>query len=249
MIRSCLAARGASMVALAVLLASPARASEIPAGYRQLVARYAQQHGVPERLIHRIIMRESRYNPGVISKGNYGLMQIRLGTARGMGYRGGAQGLLDPDVNMRHAVPYLANAYRVAHGNEDLAVRYYAGGYYYAAKRQGLLDKMRNASSSPAAASRAPGKVQAQGKGQEQGEGGAQVGASAGASAVAPSGVLEKTQRSARPAARKVAARRAGPSDASPVPPARPADIDPPQASPEAPASPPAPPSPDIVRD
>ena len=36
------------------------------------------------------------------------------------------------------AVKYLAGAYRAANGDHDRAVHYYAGGYYYAAKRQRL---------------------------------------------------------------------------------------------------------------
>jgi soluble lytic murein transglycosylase-like protein len=67
-------------------------------------------------------------------------MQIKLATARGMGYRGNATGLLDADTNMTYAVRYLANAYKVAGGNSDRAVALYAGGYYYAAKRKGVLD-------------------------------------------------------------------------------------------------------------
>jgi hypothetical protein len=57
-------------------------------------------------------------------------MQIRLGTARGMGYRGTAEGLLDPDTNMTYAVKYLAGAYRVAGCQEDRAISYYQRGYY-----------------------------------------------------------------------------------------------------------------------
>ncbi|MDO8878797.1 MAG: lytic transglycosylase domain-containing protein [Pseudolabrys sp.] len=102
-----------------------------------LVARHAAAHNVPESLVRRVIHRESRGNPRAISKGNYGLMQIRLGTARAMGYRGTVAGLLDADTNMTYAVKYLAGAYQVAGGNHDRAVRYYAAGYYYAAKRQG----------------------------------------------------------------------------------------------------------------
>jgi soluble lytic murein transglycosylase-like protein len=93
---------------------------------------------VPEELVRRVIRRESRGNPRAISKGNYGLMQIRLGTARAMGYRGGVAGLLDADTNMTYAVKYLAGAYQAAGGNHDRAVRYYAAGYYYVAKRKGL---------------------------------------------------------------------------------------------------------------
>ncbi len=103
-----------------------------------LIARHAAANNLPEDLVRRVIRRESRGNPRAISKGNYGLMQIRLGTARAMGYRGGIEGLLDADTNMTYAVKYLAGAYQVAGGNSDRAVHYYAAGYYYAAKRQGL---------------------------------------------------------------------------------------------------------------
>jgi soluble lytic murein transglycosylase-like protein len=103
-----------------------------------LIARHAAANDLPEALLRRVIKRESGGNPRVISKGNYGLMQIRLGTARAMGYRGTAAGLLDADTNMTYAVKYLAGAYRAAGGNHDRAVHYYAAGYYYAAKRQGL---------------------------------------------------------------------------------------------------------------
>ncbi len=102
------------------------------------VAHHAAANGLPDALVHRVIMRESRYNPRVVSKGNYGLMQIRLGTARAMGYTGSAAGLLDPDVNMTYAMRYLAGAYRAAGGNHDRAVSNYARGYYYQAKAQGF---------------------------------------------------------------------------------------------------------------
>ena len=108
-----------------------------------LITRYAAANNVPESLVRRVIHRESRGNPRAVSKGNYGLMQIRLATARQMGYRGDARGLLDAETNMRYAVKYLAGAYQVAGGNHDRAVHYYAAGYYYAAKRKGLLDRSK----------------------------------------------------------------------------------------------------------
>ena len=101
-----------------------------------LITRHAAANNVPEALVRRVIKRESGGNPREVSKGNYGLMQIKLGTARAMGYRGSAAGLLDPDTNMTYAVKYLAGAYRVAGGNPDRAVHYYAAGYYFAAKRK-----------------------------------------------------------------------------------------------------------------
>lgn len=118
-----------------------------PEGYDAFIAEQAKKHGVPERLIHRVVKRESGYNPRVVSKACYGLMQIKQNTARSMGYKGDARGLLDPYVNMTYAIPYLANAYRVAGGNEDRAVALYAAGFYYNAKRQGLLEDMRTADS------------------------------------------------------------------------------------------------------
>lgn len=106
--------------------------------FAEMVARHAAANGVPASLVHRVIMRESRYNPRAVSKGNYGMMQIRLGTARAMGYTGTASGLLDPEVNMTYAVKYLAGAYQAAGGSEGGAVANYARGYYHQAKRQNL---------------------------------------------------------------------------------------------------------------
>jgi soluble lytic murein transglycosylase-like protein len=109
-----------------------------------LIARHASANNLPEAMVRRIIKRESGGRAHVISKGNYGIMQIRFGTARAMGYRGTAAGLLDADTNMTYAVKYLAGAYRVAGGNPDRTVHYYAAGYYYAAKGKGMFDKSGN---------------------------------------------------------------------------------------------------------
>jgi len=103
-----------------------------------LIARHAAANNLPEDLVRRVIRRESGGNPRVVSAGNYGLMQIKLPTARAMGYTGTAAGLLDADTNMTYAVKYLAGAYRAANGNSNQAVHYYAVGYYYAAKRKGM---------------------------------------------------------------------------------------------------------------
>ncbi len=104
-----------------------------------LIAKHAQANAVPEPLVRRVIVRESRYNPHLIGKGGaMGLMQIKHATARAMGYAGPASGLLDPDINLTYAVRYLAGAYRAADGDADRAVSYYARGYYYVAKHKGM---------------------------------------------------------------------------------------------------------------
>ena len=121
-----------------------------------LIARHAAANNLPEDLLRRVVKRESGGNPRVIYKGNYGLMQIKLATARSMGYRGTAAGLLDADTNMTYAVKYLAGAYHVADGNANRAVHYYAAGYYYAAKGKGRFaqadDTVFNASTAGGAA-------------------------------------------------------------------------------------------------
>ena len=94
---------------------------------------------VPEALVHRVIVRESRYQPALVGRGGtIGLMQIKLATARGLGYTGDAEGLRDPDTNLTYGVKYLAGAYRAANGDHDRAMHYYAAGYYLVAKRQRL---------------------------------------------------------------------------------------------------------------
>ena len=105
--------------------------------YDALVAKHAAANAVPEALVHRVIVRESRYQPGLVGRGGtIGLMQIKLATARGLGYTGDAAGLRDPDTNLTYGIKYLAGAYRAANGDHARAMHYYASGYYYAAKRQ-----------------------------------------------------------------------------------------------------------------
>src|SRR5580704_13637155 len=143
-------------LALAVL-ALPAIAQAQRAEYNALVATHAKANLVPEALVHRVIMRESRYQPDLVGRGGtIGLMQIKLATARSLGYTGDADGLRDPDTNLTYAVKYLAGAYRAANGDHDRAVHYYAAGYYEVAKQQ-RLERLRVKPAGPVLAS-APSK-------------------------------------------------------------------------------------------
>lgn len=106
-----------------------------------LITKYAAIYELPEALLHRVIKRESRYNPKAYNSGNYGLMQIRYNTAKGMGYQGTADGLFDAETNLKYGAKYLRGALMVADNQHDGAVRLYASGYYYTAKRKGLLEE------------------------------------------------------------------------------------------------------------
>ena len=117
-----------------------------------MIARHAQMNGLPEALVHRVVIRESGYNAHVVGAGGaIGLMQIKYSTAREMGYGGTAAGLLDPETNLTYAVRYLAGAYRVAGGNADRAVANYAHGYRDTTEREGGAPYRRVASSETSA--------------------------------------------------------------------------------------------------
>ncbi|WLR98171.1 lytic transglycosylase domain-containing protein [Shinella sumterensis] len=106
-----------------------------------IITKYATLYGIPESLLHRVVRRESTYNPRAYNRGHYGLMQIKYATARSMGYEGPAEGLFDAETNIKYAGKYLRGAWLVADDKNDGAVRLYAAGYYYHAKRKGLLDE------------------------------------------------------------------------------------------------------------
>ncbi|MDN5568415.1 MAG: lytic transglycosylase domain-containing protein [Paracoccus sp. (in: a-proteobacteria)] len=108
---------------------------------RQRINFWSRHYGVPSALVQRVILRESHHRPGARNGPYYGLMQIVPQTARTMGYRGSDAGLLDADTNLRYGVKYLRGAWMVADGDPDEAVGWYARGYYYEAKRKGLLKK------------------------------------------------------------------------------------------------------------
>ena len=125
------------LAAIAAMVLSPEANAQSRAQYESMVATHASANNVPEALVHRVIVRESKYHPHLVGRGGtIGLMQIKLPTARGLGYTGDAAGLRDPNTNLAWGTKYLAGAYRAANGDHSRAVRYYASGYYYAAKRQ-----------------------------------------------------------------------------------------------------------------
>ena len=107
----------------------------------RLVDKYARLYDMPASLIHRVIQRESDYNAAARHGPYYGLMQIMPQTARTMGYRGTPAGLLDAETNLKYAGKYLRGAWLVSRGNYDRAHMWYRRGYYYEAKRMGLLEE------------------------------------------------------------------------------------------------------------
>lgn len=129
------------MAILLGLWAPPVQAAESAPDIEVLIAATAAEYKLPPTLLHKIIKRESNYNPAAAFRGHWGLMQIKFATAKSMGYRGDPKGLLDPATNLKYGGKYLAGAYLVAGGNAERAARLYRSGYYYEAKRKGLLEE------------------------------------------------------------------------------------------------------------
>jgi soluble lytic murein transglycosylase-like protein len=120
--------------------ATPLYPNETPELRRHIVAA-AEENEVPVSLVQRVVIRESTHRPGARNGPYYGLMQILPATARSMGFQGSPTDLLDAETNLKYAVRYLRGAWLVSDGDEQEAVQWYARGYYYEAKRKGLLDE------------------------------------------------------------------------------------------------------------
>lgn len=118
--------------------ATPLHPGETPQ-VRMLVNKWADHYDVPRSLVHRVIQRESDYRADARNGPYYGMMQILPETARGVGFQGPAQALLEADTNLQWAVKYLRGAWLLSGGDEAEAVRLYARGYYYEARNRCML--------------------------------------------------------------------------------------------------------------
>ena len=107
----------------------------------KLIEKYSALYEVPVELVRHVVNRESTFNPRAYNHGHWGLMQIKHQTARGMGYDGPANGLFDAETNLKYAVKYLRGAWLVAGRDQKRADWLYQTGYYYEAKRKGLLEE------------------------------------------------------------------------------------------------------------
>jgi soluble lytic murein transglycosylase-like protein len=82
--------------------------------YDSLIAKHAKTYGVPVGLAKAVVRIESNYRPNARGKaGEIGLMQVKLSTARGLGYTGSAKGLYNPDTNLRYGMKYLGMAHKL----------------------------------------------------------------------------------------------------------------------------------------
>jgi soluble lytic murein transglycosylase-like protein len=98
--------------------------------YDSLIKTYASANNVPLSIAHAVVHVESNYKPNMRgSAGEIGLMQVKLQTARGMGYRGTAKGLYEPATNIRYGMMYLGQARKLAGGDLCGTILKYNGGH------------------------------------------------------------------------------------------------------------------------
>jgi len=86
--------------------------------FQPIIDSAALRYGVPVSWIQAVIMTESSGNPTAyraepqINDASYGLMQLLMKTARGLGYTGDQNGLFDPATNIDLGARLLADLRR-----------------------------------------------------------------------------------------------------------------------------------------
>jgi soluble lytic murein transglycosylase-like protein len=96
--------------------------------YRAAIERHALENAIPAALANAIIRIESNFNAYIVHAGNYGLTQIKLATARSLGFDGSPSALLDPDTNLHFGLKYLGSAYQQAQGDLCVTIMKYQSG-------------------------------------------------------------------------------------------------------------------------
>lgn len=98
--------------------------------YGEIISAYARKYGVPEALAHAVVQVESNFRANVTgAAGEIGLMQLKLSTARMMGYHGSAKALYDPETNIKYGMKYLAKAQELGNGSVCGTILKYNAGH------------------------------------------------------------------------------------------------------------------------
>lgn len=98
--------------------------------FSSIINHYASTYGVSSALAHAVVRHESNFRPEVRGQaGEIGLMQIKLSTARGLGYTGTAKGLYEPSTNVQYGMKYLAQAQKLGGGSVCGTILKYNAGH------------------------------------------------------------------------------------------------------------------------
>ena len=103
--------------------------------FDSIVQEKAQKYMVPAALIKAVIAQESAFKPAAlreepqINTRSRGLMQLLETTANALGYRGPTVELHDPEKNIELGAKLLAQNFKQARGNWDVALSAYNAGF------------------------------------------------------------------------------------------------------------------------
>ncbi len=95
----------------------------------RMIAAAADENQIPRELAYAVVRVESHYNPRARGAGVYGLSQIKPATARGLGFSGPTEALLDPETNLRYGMRYLKGAWEQGNGDVCQTAMKYKGGH------------------------------------------------------------------------------------------------------------------------
>jgi soluble lytic murein transglycosylase-like protein len=91
------------------------------------------QYHLPPNLLSAVCLVETKHNPKAVrvqdgGSPSYGLCQVKLATARGLGFDGAIADLLDPKVNATLAAKYLRQQHARYRGNLTKTISAYNAG-------------------------------------------------------------------------------------------------------------------------
>jgi soluble lytic murein transglycosylase-like protein len=100
------------------------RSAESP--LHEMIRAGAISHGIKPEIGLGLVDVESSFRPNASKDGNYGLMQIRLATAKAMGFRGSQSDLMKPENNIEYGMRYLSYCFE-KHNDITLMLGCYNG--------------------------------------------------------------------------------------------------------------------------
>jgi len=126
--------------------ANISKAGQAMQRYSAIISNHALANDIPLDLALAVVAHESRFDADATGQaGEIGLMQIKLETARDMGYEGSATELYEPATNILWGMKYLGRARELAGGSECGALSRYNGGHGTKRMIRSYCNKVREA--------------------------------------------------------------------------------------------------------
>ena len=108
-----------------------------------LVSKKATEHNIPVAFAQAVVKVESDYDPKKRGKqGEWGLGQIKCGTARAMGFKGNCTKLAEPETNLEYSMKYLKLALDKAANDYCGAANFYSSGLNYKPNKSSYCKKV-----------------------------------------------------------------------------------------------------------